>query len=98
MFSFFIDEFLLPKLSPRKTGAQDFNFAGSGLYMISSAPGIHRPSYNGAPAKQTQTLQTTKPGLAFCQVNLCDAPNSACVATYAGAFAASLTSAFDKEV
>jgi hypothetical protein len=66
--------------------------------MISPAPGIHRPSYNGAPAKQTLTLQNNEAMISLLPGKSYDAPNSFCAATYAGAFAASLTSAFDKEV
>ncbi len=66
--------------------------------MISPAPGIHRPSYNGAPAKQTLTLQNNEAMISLLPGKSCDALNSFCAATYTDAFAASLTSAFDKEV
>ena len=66
--------------------------------MISPAPGIHRPSYNGAPAKRTLTLHNNEAMISLLPGRSCNAPNSFCVATYAGAFAASLTSAFDKAV
>ena len=66
--------------------------------MISPAPGIHRPSYNGAPAKQTLTLQNNEAMISLLPGKSCDATEFILRCNVCGPFAASLTSAFDKEV